>query len=738
MVLEIFSTYPDHLKKIFISNALRDKQFDDAGCKNNLTFVIELLGNNPSLLLEIISDCDDDIKKIIAFYAMNNPSDQLFLNLLKDLLKAEKINDSIICQNYKQIKDKLFFIKSLKEILTEIKEITSLIDYLILSKNYEILEDIISKNYEILEDIIEMPNGLFDEEIDSPSLTQLFEDLLKTEYDIKFSAFLIKKINPQPIELSNENIIKFICYFVETDDVDGLEMMLKIKKISIHDIVKEEFSLMNYAIEKLSIKIIPYLKSQLRDGEMSIEKPQEESEFYKLLKLKKEQFDKITEQEINDLIDSLTPLDKEINLSDLFNKLTHEEDIQNAIHNLRTFISKLEGRDLSQVEEINFRGCKIPITFIMLIMDKPNLKKIFSQLKKLNLEDSSFLKTGCTKEDFSKIQDFFKIINRNIEDLKISHNDEVTIENIKKLITQLRTCKKLKKLDIYFERPIDPGGKIDFSVLLDTIRNPDLIELNIQVDNQVISDEVCDKLEKNHILQIFKFNCSNKYFITKDRILNKFVNALKFNYTLRDLDLGEFNDPKITALLQRNQKIFYKSQELYGEDKGVILGQRLKNLQLILTENIGDDSKLKIQSIMDIFIKELMLLPTKQINVNEVMDKILAINLELFLNDSQVENIKKSFDRFIEVDRKRKKMEQAFSGNLNPRSSKVRKIDPNASPLVFKFKMSELRLKKPLKGFESSFKDPGRSPLILKFRLSELGLDSPLKGLRSSSKEGRT
>ena len=394
--MEIFSTYQDHLKKIFISNALREKQFDGVGCKNNLTFVIELLGNNPPLLLEIIDNCDDDIKKIIVFYAMKNPSDQLFLNLLKALFKAEKINDSIICQNYKQINDKLFFIKSFKEILTEIKEITSLIDYLILSKNYEILEDIIN-----------MPEGLFDEQIDLSSLSQLFNDLLKTEYNIKFSAFLIKKINPQPIELSDEDVIKFICYFVETDDVDGLEMILKIKKISIHDIVKEEFSLMSYAIEKLSIKIIPYLKSQLRDGEILIERPQEESEFYKLLKLKKEQFDKITEQEINDLIDSLTPLDKEINLSDLFNKLTREKDIQNAIHNLKTFISKLEERDLRQVEEINLRGCKIPITFITLIINNQNLKKIFSQLKILNLEDSSFLKTGCTKEDLIKIQDFF-------------------------------------------------------------------------------------------------------------------------------------------------------------------------------------------------------------------------------------------------------------------------------------------------------------------------------------------
>ena len=63
----------------------------------------------------------------------------------------------------------------------------------------------------------------------------------------------------------------------------------------------------------------------------------------------------------------------------------------------------------------------------------------------------------------------------------------------------------------------------------------------------------------------------------------------------------------------------------------MILGKRLKILQLTLTGNLGDDSKLKIKSIMDIFIKELMLLPTKQINVNDVMDKILARNSELFL-----------------------------------------------------------------------------------------------------------
>ncbi len=64
-------------------------------------------------------------------------------------------------------------------------------------------------------------------------------------------------------------------------------------------------------------------------------------------------------------------------------------------------------------------------------------------------------------------------------------------------------------------------------------------------------------------------------------------------------------------------------------------------------------------------------------------------------------------------------MEQAFT-IPDPRPSKVRKIDPDSSGKVSKLKV----LEKPLTGFESASKkakeDPERSPLVLKFNMSQL------------------
>ena len=63
---------------------------------------------------------------------------------------------------------------------------------------------------------------------------------------------------------------------------------------------------------------------------------------------------------------------------------------------------------------------------------------------------------------------------------------------------------------------------------------------------------------------------------------------LIFNYTLREIttDSPAREYDRINVNLQRNQIIFFKSKELYGEDHGSLLGKNLKDMQLKLVEII--------------------------------------------------------------------------------------------------------------------------------------------------------
>ena len=110
--------------------------------------------------------------------------------------------------------------------------------------------------------------------------------------------------------------------------------------------------------------------------------------------------------------------------------------------------------------------------------------------------------------------------------------------------------------------------------------------------------------------------------------------------------------------MQRNQIIFFKSKELYGEDRGSLLGKNLKDMQLKLLE-ITVREKL-IKRTMDIIIKEL--LKSKEPNVDNLMRRINDENLEFTeINKNKLQEAFKNI--FVNIKRIRPEGDIGQSGH---------------------------------------------------------------------------
>jgi hypothetical protein len=101
----------------------------------------------------------------------------------------------------------------------------------------------------------------------------------------------------------------------------------------------------------------------------------------------------------------------------------------------------------------------------------------------------------------------------------------------------------------------------------------------------------------------------------------KLADNLLFNYTLKEICFNH-NPQKhieLAKILERNQVIFLKSKKLFGEDRGSLLGQKLKEIHLQMEDKMGFQQE-DIKKTMEFIIQEIM--KSTQINLDILIEKI--------------------------------------------------------------------------------------------------------------------
>ena len=335
-------------------------------------------------------------------------------------------------------------------------------------------------------------------------------------------------------------------------------------------------------------------------------------------------FINIAEAQIDELINALKFNPKKIDLSRLQNFLDHNarlNDIVNFNRKLKDFFIRLSRSGIGNIEEIDLGYNKLDIGFISGLIADNDCKTMFGKLKKLNLRESLFL--FCKNTDIHYINKFFDMIKDNIEELDLSSKTnypKITFK-ITDTLTWLKNCKKLKKINL------TDFKSENLSSLSKILEMPNLTEIifsqpsfgNYDDIDQDIK-QISSKLKEHRNLE--KLTIALPDFRHREIMADNLI----FNYTLREIttDSPAREYDRINVNLQRNQIIFFKSKELYGEDHGSLLGKNLKNMQLKLLE-ITVDEKL-IKKTMDVIIKEL--LKSKEPNVDNLMRRIKDENLE--------------------------------------------------------------------------------------------------------------
>ncbi len=614
-----------------------------------LLFIKELLKNNlidQSLFFSTISQCSPSNINLIALYSLNK-TDESFKEIVKYLLENILIDEASIfviplAENF----DREAFFLNLNEIVSgyRMQGCQSLMQYLIKTKNYKMLYYFLTNSK--IKTLSKTIN--FDE--------LFINDVLGSVEGIN-SLILLFKIHRDQINFENLSIDhakKLACVLLKSNNFDLLKILLDKKKIANSDEIEAGTTLLDYAYSNLNMDIINFLRERDRDipeqaqpliiraelGEPSeliqssiahqqnldriiaqyrVEKRPGEHYKYPLVN-----FINIAEAQIDELINALKFNPKKIDLSRLQNFLDHNarlNDIENFNIKLKDFFIRLSRSDIGNIEEIDLGYNKLDIGFISGLIADNDCKTMFGKLKKLNLQESLFL--FCKNTEIHYIYKFFDMIKDNIEELDLSSGTifRKTTFKITETLTGLKNCKKLKKINL------TDFKSEDLSSLSKILEMPNLTEIIFSqpsfgnyddIDQDL--EQISSKLKEHRNLE--KLTIALPDFRHREIMADNLI----FNYTLREIttDSPAREYDRINVNLQRNQIIFFKSKELYGEDHGSLLGKNLKDMQLKLVEIIVDEKLIK--RIMDVIIKEL--LKSKEPNVDNLMRRIKDENLE--------------------------------------------------------------------------------------------------------------
>jgi hypothetical protein len=339
-----------------------------------------------------------------------------------------------------------------------------------------------------------------------------------------------------------------------------------------------------------------------------------------------------------------------------------KKDVDDFNIKLIEFFDKLSISDISNIEEVDLSGNLIDNNFIRNLIENSNWKSFFQKLKKLNLSKSNFSseKKRGSESSFS-IEVFFDIIKDSIEELDLSSSfDFSTAYKTQDLLNGLKKCQKLKKLNL-------AGSlKVNGDHLSSLMEIPNLLEIDLSLERsqafdvhrkQIQITQFANKLKDHENLQKLTIT------ILDQDCLYILADSLIFNYSLQEIIPKRMPD-KLSQILQRNQIIFIKSKELYGEDNGSLLGKKLKEIRVLLDTKKFPTNHIK--KIMDILIIEL--LQSREPNVGNLINKVdsyfksKSIVLNTSLKDIMEINFKKLFE-----DKKRMQPDAESSGQGGPK-----------------------------------------------------------------------
>lgn len=657
----IFSAYSkEDLEKIL--KKIIPNSGEDFTKLQGLLFIKELVKINlidESLLFLTIASCSPENKKLIALYSINK-EDESFKKIVKYLLENKLIDEASIFEiPWVRNFDKAVFFLNLNSMVSSyrMQDCQSLMQYLIKTKNYKML-------YYFLK------NSKIQTSSEEINFDELINDVSGSFEGIN-SLLLLFKSHRDQINFENLTIYnakKLASYFMNVHDVDGLSTLLAKKEIANDEEIFRGITLLNYGYSTLNFEVVNFLRSRnsyiASEAESSIMEAEaqglagsamEENQFdriiaqyrienrrYYVFESPPVNFINIAEAQIDELINALKFNPKKIDLSRLHYFKDHQArvlDTENFNIKLKDFFIRLSRSDIGNIEEIDLGYNKIDIGFISGLIADNNCKRMFGRLKKLNLRENLFLFS-----DKAIISNFFDMIKDNIEELDLSsRRSGKTVFKIAEILKGLNNCKKLKKINL------TDFKSENLSSLSKILEMPNLTEIIFSqpsfrnyADFDRDLEQISSKLKEHRNLE--KLTIALPEFRHREIMANNLI----FNYTLREIttDSPARGYDRINVNLQRNQIIFFKSKELYGEDHGSLLGKNLKDIQLKLLE-ITVDEKL-IKRTMDIIIKEL--LKSKEPNVDNLMQGINNEKLEF--SEIQKNKLQEAF-KDIFVNRKR-------------------------------------------------------------------------------------
>jgi hypothetical protein len=611
---------------------------DDSQKYIGFIFLNKLLENqiiDESLFSQIVSKCNSQNLELISKFLLTNDN-RFFQNLLKDLLEKQLIKESDIFK----IPDKIFldlstylskkqqltlapkinlkiFFSNLNQVVSSLKieGCDSLTQYLIKFKKYKMLNTYLNQ-----------PDPIDSREIGD--FDRLFNDALESDEGMDLAINLLQKYGDQITSenLSIDHAKKLACVFLKNNNLNLLKILLAKKIIANNQEIETGITLLDYAYSNLNMDIINFLRERNRNIPEQAQpfqpliikaEPAEPSELirsssahqqnldriiaqYRIEKRRDRVFESppvnfinITEAQIDELINALKFNPKKIDLSRLQYFLDHNargNDIENFNKKLKDFFIILSQSDIGNIEEIDLGYNKIDIGFISGLIADNNCKRMFGRLKKLNLRENLFLFS-----DKSIISNFFDMIKDNIEELDLSSRRfGKTVFKIAEILTGLNNCKKLKKINL-----IDFKSE-NLSSLSKILEMPNLTEIIFSqpsfrnyADFDRDLEQISSKLKEHRNLE--KLTIALPEFRHREIMANNLI----FNYTLREIttDSPARGYDRINVNLRRNQIIFFKSKELYGEDHGSLLGKNLKDIQLKLLEITVDEKLIKEQWI---------------------------------------------------------------------------------------------------------------------------------------------
>jgi hypothetical protein len=692
-VTEVFSQYSIEIKANIIKMSV---------IRLSTPFISLLLSTEAieeAFLLGIINECDNQAIKNFVQNALMK-SDERLINLVKNLLLKKIIEDSSIFFTPRSSYLNLYF-NNLNYLVSGLRMegCTSLKEYLIKTKKYEILGNYINLQYSL-------KSQESQELIRSLNFNELMQDAIisNSEESLRLALFLITKSEIVLEKLNDGDFKKLICFVVKKDSPEALKILLSKNNINNDELIDEEHSLFNYSFLNKSKKILEFLinrnsanafqsssavigvgssrsipgqpilvssqpippssavigigssrsipsqpilvssqpipqRIEVQDARLG-EPVRQQNNFDIMLQSYRGNFSKITDSQIDQLVESIATDEKKINLSNLLGSQVGKTIAQKSYainetnQKLIIFFKKLATRNLVNIEDIDLSGNQINADFIKNIILNENYKNIFKRLKKLNLKNSLFLNQTVS------IRDFFAVIKYNIEDLNLISYSNIAISKEILLLDNLMQCQNLKRLYFWTSVTDQFGEYYGKIIALNKLKELNIIQQCRHFD----SNEVFARaFKENNTLQILK--------IERCSCGPELIDVLKFNYTLLKIGLEMYSadlESKSKQIEKRNERIFRKGEELFGKDKGIFLGQKLKEIQKTVERYIDDspEKTKKIETIMDIVITELLESP-RVLNLDNLMHKINEKNEELSLNDLQKTNLETEFRKKI-------------------------------------------------------------------------------------------